>query len=57
MKFTGLVSVIWKFGEEVIGFMAVMMDGVDIGGLLLVYGISTLRQFTHIPIPTRRQSW
>jgi hypothetical protein len=57
VKFTGLVGVIWKFGEQVIGIMVATMDGVDIGGLLLVYGIFTPPRSTHIPILTRHQSW
>jgi hypothetical protein len=57
VKFIGLSSMIWQFGEEAIGIMAPMKEGLDGGGLLLAYGISTLRQFTHILIPTRHQSW
>jgi hypothetical protein len=44
VKFTGLPSVIWKFGGEATGVTAVMMVGLDGGGLSAVYGIFTLNE-------------
>jgi hypothetical protein len=55
--FTGLESMIWKFGEEVTGFIATMQDSLDGGGLRVAYGIFILSESRKFPTPTRRLSW